>query len=244
MNILLLNCSIKRKNSRSLRLSHAFVEGLKQNKNIKEDINVNEICLYDEKIEECKCCYYCWREESQGKCIQKDDMKKLLKFYIDVDLVVWSFPLLFFGFPAVMKKFIERTFPLYTSEKLSLGETHYIQSARYPKLSKRREVFISSCGLPHRSNNYEAVDETLRIQFEERADKIYCVQGTLFEEKRFERIVKRYLESIRIAGKNYSLVDGMTKKDKDRLFQSLVPEELYYKESNMNKQWLKRQIGL
>ena len=239
MKILLFNCSIKKKASRSLKIANSFIEGLNQNINIREEIQVNEITLYDKNINDCRCCYYCWCEEASGKCIQKDDMQDLLKEYIDSDLVIWSFPLLFFSFPAAMKKFIERTFPLYTWQKHREGD-YYIQSSRYPKLLNRREVFISTCGYPHRTNNYEPVDETLRILFGDKADRIFCTQGTLFDEERFEKIVKRYLEAAKNAGKNYSLKDGITKKDNDRLSQQFLIEELYYEESKRNNKWLIR----
>jgi len=241
VHILLLNGSIKRQKSRSLTIAHSFIEGLKVNEDIKESIEVEEVCLYDKNIQECLCCYYCWREEAQGNCVQKDDMEELLKKYIDSDIVIWSFPLLFYGFPAVMKKFIERSLPLYTSHKYVEGN-EYIQERRYTNLKARRELFISTCGLPVRNNNYEPVDEMLRLMFRNKADRIYCTQGTLFDEKKFEKIINRYLLAVKAAGKYYSLEEGILLKYKDRLLQPFLPEELYTDEANQNKTWLNRQV--
>ncbi|BCJ93208.1 hypothetical protein acsn021_07770 [Anaerocolumna cellulosilytica] len=240
MHILLLNSSIKKKKSRSLTIAHSFIEGLKVNEEIKEQIEVEEVCLYEKNIKECLCCYYCWREDSEGNCIQKDDMSELLMKYISYDIVIWSFPLLFYGFPAVMKKFIERSLPLYTSHKYVEGN-EYIQARRYTKLVDRRELFISTCGLPVRNNNYEPVDEMLRLMFHDKAERIYCTQGTLFEEKRFDKIVNRYLLAVKEAGRYYSLEDGILPKYKDRLSQPFLPEELYADAANHNKTWLNRQ---
>lgn len=239
MKVLIINSSIKKNRSRSYKLAQAFVEGLGENSSIT-NMEVNQVWLYEQNIQDCKCCYCCWRIESQGKCIIQDDMKELLAKYVDADLVIWCFPLIFFGLPASMKKFIDRTLPLYTAQE-RIEEERYIHLRRYTKMATRREVFVSTCGFPVRVNNYEPVDEFLRIMYRNNADKIFCTEGNLFEEKRFEKIVERYIQAVKEAGRTYSLEKGLTEKCKNRLEQQMIVESLYEKEANSNILWMLNQ---
>lgn len=239
MHVLLINASIKKRKSRSLRIAHSFIKGLEENINISKHIRVTEICLYEKTIQNCKCCYSCWNDIHASKCIINDDMQGLLDLYADADLVVWSFPLLFYSFPAEMKKFIERTFSLYIPNEKFDGQG-YAHQPRYKKMKERREVFISTCGFALKENNYEPVYEMIRILYQGRADKIFCTQGMIFEDDRFAKIVSRYLKCAKEAGRSYSPLDGIEEKYHRRLNQQIVAHELYAHESNSNREWLQR----
>lgn len=237
MKILLLNTSIKGEKSRSYQIAKYFIEGLKNNPAIKTDIVVTDVWLHDKEINECNSCFACWTKASDGVCVIRDDMTELLNTYINSDLVIWSFPLLFFNFPSVMKRFIERTFPIYMAN-VKNRDNKYVHLCRYDRLNKRRELFVSTCGFPVTHNNYEPIEETIRIMYENRGDKIFCTEGSLFEEIRFQKIVNRYLKAVERAGTRYSLESGLTDKCINRLKQQLLHEDLYEQEANTNQKWL------
>ncbi len=239
MKVLMINSSIKRNRSRSYKLAQAFIEGLCENLSVKS-IEISNVWLYEQNIQDCKCCYCCWKPEHEGCCIIQDDMNELLNKYIEADLVIWSFPLIFFYFPASMKKFIDRTLPLYMAQQ-KIEEGRYIHLRRYSKMADRREVFISTCGFPVKVNNYEPVDEFIRILYHNKADKIFCTEGNIFEEKRFEKIVTHYLLAVKEAGRTYSFENGILEKSKRRLDQQMIVESLYEKEANSNILWMLNQ---
>lgn len=236
MKVLVLNGSAKKDKSRSYKLACAFIEGLKENNSL-DDLSIDNYFLSEIEINECKECYYCWRAENR-KCIINDSMADLINKYIDADIVVWSFPLIFFGFPCSIKKFIDRLLPLYSVKEGKIQDDWYVHFHRYEKVKKRREVFISTCGFPVKSHNYESVDKYLEIMFSERADKIFCTEGNLFNEIRFKKIVDRYILAVKIAGKRYSLQDGLDQKSIEQLDKQMIIPDLYILESNRNVLWV------
>lgn len=241
MKVLVLHSSIRGEKSNSRKLAQKFLEGLKEKDNIQ--CEVEEVSLHDKVIGECLCCYSCWKEEHNGQCVQKDDMQELINKYVSADLVIWSFPLLFFQIPSKMKLFIERLLPLYKVQEVEI-EGSYTHPFRKDSLQRRREVFISSCGFASRKNNYESVEEFIRIMFGDRADTIFCLEGTLFEESRFAKIVSRYLEEVKNSGRSYSFENGLSEKYKERLKQPFLPEKMYLRESNLNRKWVNTRYEL
>lgn len=238
MKVLVLNGSAKKKKSRSYKLACAFIEGLKENESFG-DMSIDDYFLSEKKISECKECYYCWSSEN-GKCIIDDDMTELIEKYIAADLVIWSFPLIFFGFPCSLKKFIDRLLPLYSAIVGKLQDDWYVHLHRYEKVNERREVFISTCGFPAKTHNYESIDEYLNIMFYGRTDKIFCSEGSLFNEERFKKLVDRYIYAVKMAGKRYSLENGLDKKSIEQLDKQIIMPDLYIEESNKNILWLSR----
>lgn len=230
MKVLVLNGSTKKNKSRSYKLACAFIEGLKENESFG-NISIYDYFLSEKDINECKECYYCWHSEND-KCIINDDMTWLIDKYINADLVIWSFPLIFFGLPCSLKKFIDRLLPLYSPAEGKLQDDWYIHFHRYEKVNKRREVFISTCGFPAKTHNYEPVDEYLKIMFPDRADKIFCPEGSLFNETRFKKLVDRYIFAVKMAGKKYSIETGLEKKSIEQLDKQIIMPDLYVEESN------------
>lgn len=235
MNILVLNSSGKKERSRSFRVAKAFVEGLKENESLKEEKNIYEVNLFDKNINSCIACYNCWR--NNGKCVQHDDMDDLLFKYINADIVIWAFPLTFYGFPSKMSCFIERLLPTFTAKMEAREDGGYIHLNRYEG-KRKREIFISTCGFPSQVNNYEAVKKVIKIMHPENSDYIFCTEGSIFGVDKFNNTINRYLKKVTIAGRKFSFENGLDNKSKERLSEQLVPEDLYMAKSNTDDYWL------
>ncbi len=137
MNILVLNGSPKGEKSNTLKITKAFLEGLCS----KQYHNVNMVNISEKDI---RGCFLCWTK-APGRCVIKDDMEELLEQYIKADLLIWSFPLYYFGMPSKMKAFLDRTLPtnlpyMRVNKKGTCGHP-----SRYD-LSQQRYVLISTCG--------------------------------------------------------------------------------------------------
>ncbi len=106
MNILVLNGSPKGERSNTFKITSAFLEGLNSHHGNHTDII--HISKYD--ISHCLGCYACWTK-SPGQCVIQDDMPSLMQKYLDADLIIWSFPLYYFGMPSKIKAFLDRLLP-------------------------------------------------------------------------------------------------------------------------------------
>lgn len=118
MKLLLINASPHGENSKTLLLARRFIRGLTQNPAIPlERDTFRSYHLQSMNIQECNACHCCWQDEENFTCrIQGDDMNEILSDYRRADLVVWSFPLMFYHFPAAMKRMQERLFVMLSPE--------------------------------------------------------------------------------------------------------------------------------
>ena len=94
MKVLVINGSPRMSKSNSLRLTNAFIEGLKET----ADIEVEELTIAKMHIEPCMGCLNCWKR-TPGKCFRNDDMPAALEKYTTADIIIWSFPLYYFSLP-------------------------------------------------------------------------------------------------------------------------------------------------
>src|SRR5690606_8237534 len=98
---------------------------------------------------------------------------------IKADLLIWSFPLYYFGMPSKMKAFLDRTLPtnlpyMRVNKKGTCGHP-----SRYD-LSQQRYVLISTCGFCNVENNYDPLFRQFEIMFGDKLTKIICLEGELF----------------------------------------------------------------
>ena len=70
MKVLVINASANRERSATLRLTKAFLEGLGE-----EAEFINTIDL---KVNPCRACYACWFR-TNGQCVQKDDALEVME---------------------------------------------------------------------------------------------------------------------------------------------------------------------
>lgn len=98
-------CASPRKGGNSDVLCDRFLKGALENGNTVEKINLSE-----QKILPCVACYGCRTSE---RCVQRDDMEKILKALLLADAVVLATPVYFYSMAAQMKLMIDRCLPRY-----------------------------------------------------------------------------------------------------------------------------------
>ena len=98
MNLLIINGSPKAERSHTMHITNAFVRGF------GEDARVETVELYRSDIKPCTGCFYCWKSGT-GKCAISDDVRRIHSKITAADVIIFSFPLYFFGVPS---RFMQR----------------------------------------------------------------------------------------------------------------------------------------
>ena len=102
MKIAILNGSPRKENTAAM--VDAFSEGAKAAGHEVEILHVGKM-----KIGGCLACEYC-HTKGEGKCVQKDDMEKVIPAYQSADMVVFASPIYYFGMTAQMMAAIQRVY--------------------------------------------------------------------------------------------------------------------------------------
>lgn len=214
MNILVLNGSPKGQKSNTLKLTQSFLEGMSAN--FKH--NIKTVDIVSKTINHCLGCYVCWTK-TPGICVIKDDMQNLMEEYINADLIIWSFPLYYFGMPSKIKAFLDRLLPI----NLPFIETNENETSihlpRYD-LSKQKYVLISTCGFYSTKNNYDALFKQFEILYGNKLTKIICAEGELFRVPQLLARTEKYLGHVKMSGEEYAnsgIVSGDTYKNLNKL---------------------------
>ncbi|MBQ8928357.1 MAG: flavodoxin family protein [Oscillospiraceae bacterium] len=221
MNILVLNGSPKGERSNTMQLTHAFLEGLGSGH------STQILELQTLTIKGCRGCFACWKA-TPGQCVIKDDMALVLEKLRSADLVIFSFPLYYFGVPGVMKHMIDRQLPnvLPFMEERSDGVGSGSHRARYD-MSGKKYVIISTCGFWSAKGNYDAVLGMFdHICGKDNYETILCGQGELFSVPELSGRTGAYLESVRRAGAEY-LSGGIREQTRAQLSELLYPKEVF-----------------
>lgn len=82
-------------------------------------------------------------------------MQTIMEAVIAADLIIWSFPLYYFGMPSHLKAVCDRMLPLVSMKMQTVGET--VQHVARYDFSPKRYVMISGCGFPNFENNFKPV---------------------------------------------------------------------------------------
>ena len=104
MKITILNGSPRKANT--LAMAEAFAEGAKEAGHEVEILHVGQM-----KIGGCKGCEYC-HGKGEGKCIQKDDMEKIMPAYLESDMIVFASPIYYFAMTAQIYAAIQRVYAI------------------------------------------------------------------------------------------------------------------------------------
>lgn len=223
MKILLINGSPKGKNSNSLKLARAFLEGLAE----ECETQTEELTLSQLNIDPCKGCFCCWNK-TPGKCVISDDMRMIIDRELWADLIVWSFPLYYFGVPGPLKTMIDRQLPM--SMPFMNDKEGNIGSVSHPSrydMSGKRHVLISTCGFYSADKNYDSVKSMFdHICGFHRYDTIFCGQGELFHVSELRSRTDEYLDLVRKAGVEY-VGGGISMETQQRLEELLFPKEVF-----------------
>lgn len=198
MKILLVNGSPRGTGSSTLKLANAFLSGMAE----VGGHHADSIDLSMEDIGHCMGCFACWHT-ADGTCTLNDAMSALIKKYLNADLIVWSFPLYYFGMPSKAKAFLDRLLPLNHPQIIIRSDGTASHLARHD-LSAQRHVLISTCGFYSVKGNYEALLAQFNLLFGDRVTKIICPEGELFRVPQLAARTKEYLFYIKEAGRDYS----------------------------------------
>ena len=102
MKITILNGSPRKENTAAM--VDAFAEGAKAAGHEVEILHVGRM-----KIAGCLACEYC-HTKGEGKCVQRDDMDKVIPAYQDADMVVYASPIYYFGMSAQLSAAVQRVY--------------------------------------------------------------------------------------------------------------------------------------
>ena len=226
MKILAINGSPKGKRSNTWRLTSAFLEGItiqEENDGARapeiETLNIGSL-----NIKPCLGCFSCW-SKTPGECCIRDDMQGVINKILWADVVVWSFPLYYFGLPGQLKTLIDRQLPM--SLPFMCTET---ESGGHPSrydMSGKRIVVISTCGFYTAQGNYDCVTSLYdRLCGKGGYTAIFCGQGELFRVKELSERTDEYLSWVKKAGQEFAS-DGITGETRGKLDQNLFPRDVF-----------------
>ena len=102
MRIAILNGSPRKENTAAM--IEAFREGAEEAGHEVEVFHVGK-----KKINGCLACEYC-HTKGEGKCIQKDDLEKIMPAYLESDMVVFASPIYYFAPTAQLEAAWQRVY--------------------------------------------------------------------------------------------------------------------------------------
>ena len=102
MKIAILNGSPRKENTAAM--IEAFREGAEEAGHEVEVLHVGKM-----KINGCLACEYC-HTKGEGKCIQKDDLEKIMPAYLESDMVVFAPPIYYFAPTAQLEAAWQRVY--------------------------------------------------------------------------------------------------------------------------------------
>lgn len=226
MKILAINGSPKGNRSNTWRLTRAFLEGItaKEESYGAQAPEIETLNIGSLNIKPCLGCFSCW-SETPGECCIRDDMQGVINKILWADVVVWSFPLYYFGLPGSLKTLIDRQLPM--SLPFMCTET---ESGGHPSrydMSGKSTVVISTCGFYTAQGNYDCVTSLYdRLCGKGGYTAIFCGQGELFRVKELSERTDEYLSWVKKTGQEFAS-GGISGETRGKLDQSLFPRDVF-----------------
>ncbi|MCR5731395.1 MAG: flavodoxin family protein [Sphaerochaetaceae bacterium] len=219
MRVLVLNGSPKKGNSDTIKMTKAFLEGMKD----KGEQDITIIDVIDKHIEFCNGCFNCML--NGGNCIHDDDMREILERILESDLLIWSFPLYCYGMPAPLKNLLDRTLPLSSlaMQKVNGRYEHVAQS----DFSHLRYIMICGCGFPNSKMNFEPAVRQFELCFPCNHTIITVPESPMFSAKEADIVTLPKLEEIRRAGREYAEKQMVSPSLIDEIKKPMILEEQY-----------------
>lgn len=237
MNILVLNGSPRGEKGRTLRLTEAFIEGVKE---AKPESAVEFITIKDANIDHCRGCGACWRT-SPGKCVIEDDLAAIHKKYVSADLIIWSFPLYIYGAPSKTKACMDRLVFSSLMPQMYYDKNGVVRHPWRFKGKHERQILVSSCGFPQIEHNYDALLAQMDIINGNITNILCCASAALAQDfplfKPYRDRVEAYLADVKQAGIEYLRNDNISLPLLNRLKEPLVPPEEYMELFNSPWSW-------
>lgn len=228
MKILVLNGSPRKGNSNTMNVTNAFVKGL----NSKNDNTVEVINVIEKDIKPCRGCFTCWTK-TPGKCAINDEMNELREKYVEADVIIWSFPLYYFGLPSQLKAFMDRLLPLCMPKIEIRKDGLNGHPSRY-NLENQKYVVISTCGFAKIDDNYDAVISEFNKIYNKNYEKIICPQGGIFEQPYLNDRKDEYLSSVTKAGQEYCVNYSISEETRNKLNELLMDDKQYVEMANIS----------
>ncbi len=202
MKIVAFNGTHKQKSSNTEVLVENFLLGAKD-----AGAETESVRLISKRINPCLACKACWTKESV-KCVIDDDMKHLIKLFIEADIVVFACPVYADNITGIMKTFIDRLMPIGDPhwELDSNGESRHCM--KYDKPFGL--IAISNCGYPEQS--HFSVLRTFYRRFCRNSQMTLC--GEIYrgagafltmQTPEFSKLVTNYLKLVQQAGREVVL---------------------------------------
>ncbi|MEY8354273.1 flavodoxin family protein [Lachnospiraceae bacterium 54-53] len=224
MKILVLNGSPKGGNSNTMKLTNAFLEGMAERTPLVTEI----LTVSKMNIRPCTGCFKCW-SATPGECRIHDDMASVIEKMLAADMILWSFPLYYYGLPSQLKALMDRQLPM-NLPFMAKGTGEDFDSGSHPSrydMSGKRYVLISTCGFYTAKGNYDSVDlQFVHCLGKGNYEAIYCGEGELFSVPELRGRTDEYLETVKSAGREF-VSGGITRETKELLEELLFPREVF-----------------
>ena len=219
MKILVLNGSPKRENSDTLRITNAFLDGMRDAK----EQQIHTIHEIDSHIEYCAGCFACMR--NGGTCILDDDMRNILEEILASDLLIWSFPLYCYGMPAPLKALLDRTLPLSSMAMQKVGDRYeHVGQADFSHL---RYVMICGCGFPNSRHNFEPAVAQFKLCFPGDHTILTIPESPMFNVPEAAGVTAPRLSLVRQAGAQYAQGGSISRELLEEIGSPMIPEDQY-----------------
>ena len=164
MKILAINSS-HRRDGATKRALDVFID------HVPEPYQVSWVDLIDLDIHYCRACMYC--RETDGSCLQKDDMQWLIQEYAEADIILLGVPVYYNTVTSVLKTVIDRSLALHVSNKIT--EHH----------PERKKMVILSPGAGDYKSQYRSFPDVLEFYIQDlNADLISFVKMPKLGTKR------------------------------------------------------------
>lgn len=226
MNILTINGSPKGERSNTWRLTSAFLRGIaaREESACGQTPAIETLIVAKLDIKPCLGCFSCW-SKTPGTCCLHDDMQAIIEKILRADVIIWSFPLYYFGLPGPLKNLIDRQLPM-SLPFMSVEAQNGGHPSRYD-MSGKRTVVISTCGFYTAKGNYSGVTDLFdRLCGKGGYTALFCGQGELFRVKELAERTDKYLSQVEKAGEEF--VDGdITGETRAKLDQDLFPRDAF-----------------
>jgi hypothetical protein len=209
MKLLVFNGSPRKSKGTTDVLLETFIEGARS---AGADIEKHHIVDLD--INGCRGCFNCWWD-TPGKCIQRDDMDKLLPSIVEADVLVLGTPIYGRNVTNYLQKLLERTFVFSLPEMVNRdGETqHPGRVNRFPSL-----VLVATCGFPDTSN-FDIVRALYPMAL---PILLPAAQLLLYEEGKKQ--LSGFLQAVKLAGEKIAQGEDLPEDMKEQLIVEFSDE--------------------
>ena len=217
---MVINGSPKKENSDTMHITRAFLEGM-------NDAGENEVRILhavEQNVHYCTGCFSCMR--GGGKCVQSDDMQRILAEILRSDLLILSFPLYYYGMPAPLKAIVDRLLPLCSMRMERTAEDRYVHPTQ-ADISHLRFMMICGCGFPNSRQNFEPAEAQFRLMFPGENPVITVPESPLFNALGADVVTVPRLELIRQAGRSYAKTGTIAPELLTEIDSPMIPEEVY-----------------